>query len=119
MRKITIKLNGKDILFRFGLGFLGDLLDDSGLTIDEIVRKLNENPFKIIPLMMYHSAKSAMEAEGKEIDFNKYDIADWIDDAGGISSPEVVDFLNAFTSSLVKNVPKQDDSEEQKGEKKS
>ena len=103
--RITLKIGDKELLCSLGLGFLGELLDSTGLSIDEVVEKLNKNPFKTVPLLIYHSAKYG--AESKELTFTMSlsDIIDLIDDNGGLANPEVTRFLQTWTKSMTKDVP--------------
>lgn len=105
---ITLKINGRDLEFTFGLGFLGELLDETNLSIDEIVEQLNRNPFKMIPLLMFQSASFALKRKGEEVDFTSYDMADWLDAEGGVSNGKVKRFLDTFTESMTKDIPKND-----------
>ena len=115
---ITLNLGGKDIEFKFGLGFLGELLDETGLTIVEIVAKMNQNPFLMIPVLMVTSAAFSAHRNKQEFTYDKYDFSEWIDADGGINSPSAVKFLEAFTKSLTKDVPKTEEVEETTDEPK-
>lgn len=112
--KINIELSGKNIECRFGLYFIGDLLEATGKTLDEVIGGLNTNPFKTIPLIMFHSANYAAIRKGEELGFDMYDLSDMIDESGGFDSKPIKDFLDAFTMSLTKNVPKQPKSAKKK-----
>lgn len=107
MNKITLNLGGKERDFHFGIGFIGLFLEKSGIQMDEIDQRLKENPFKLIPEMMYYSTYFADKRLGKEIDYDAYDMAEWIDEAGGINGKEVIEFTTSFFQSLVKDVPEQ------------
>jgi len=102
MKKVTILLGGQDREFHFGLGFLGVFLEASGLQLSSVNTKILENPFKYVPLLMYHSAAFALKRKGQEVTFDEYDMAEWVDDINGV---EAITFLNAFRVSLVKDVP--------------
>ena len=112
MKTIKLTFNKKEYNFSFGLGFIGMLLNETDLGLDEIVAKLNKNPFWTIPVLMFNSAKYSSMLDDKDIDFTQNDFIDWIDLEGGLGSKNVVKFLNTFTSSLTKNVPKEDEVEE-------
>jgi hypothetical protein len=107
MRKIKIEIGKKEIGFRFGLAFVGELLDETDLSIDEVVNKMTKNPFKMVPLIMFYSAKNYYERAEQTMPFTRYELSDLIDDNGGVNSKEVIDFLNAFTASMNKGVPKE------------
>ena len=107
MTKITLNLGGKDREFHFGIGFIGLFLESTGIQMAEIDAKIKENPFKLIPEMMYYSTLFADKRANKEVDYDAYDMAEWIDSAGGINGKEVIDFTTAFFQSLTKDVPSQ------------
>ena len=106
MNLVRLNVGGKTREFHFGLGFIGAFLEASKISMSEIDAKLQENPFKYIPEMMYHSLKYAELRNKNEIDFDAFDVSEWIDEAGGIGSQVVVDFSTAFFQSLTKDVPK-------------
>ena len=110
MNNISLKIGQRDLEFTFGLGFLGELFDETDLTINEVVGKLNKNPFKMIPTLMYYSCAYLLKRKGQEVDFTIYDFTDWIDESGGIGQPSTKRFLDAFTESMTKNVPKTDEA---------
>lgn len=107
MNKITLNLGGKDREFHFGIGFIGLFLDKSGIQMAEIDQKIKENPFKLIPEMMYYSTLFADQRAGNEVDYDAYSVAEWIDEADGINGGAVIKFTTAFFQSLVKDVPEQ------------
>ena len=73
MNTVKITIGNKEIEFAFGLGFLGAALEDMDLGVDEVQGKIQKNPFKIVPLLMYHSAKYAQERVGKEPQYSLID----------------------------------------------
>ncbi len=94
--------------FRFGLGFLGELLSNLDLNIEEVMLEVSKNPFKTIPVIMFTSAKYGFERDGKECEYTLYDFIDFIDADGGIQAKSVEKFLQAFTDSMTKDVPKEE-----------
>ena len=115
MNYIELEIGGEKRGFRLGLGFLGGLLEDMDIGMTELSNKLSKNPFKTIPLMMYHSAICDLERKGEPVDFTKFDIIDWIEELeGGFENKVVVDFLNAFTKSMTKDIPKEEKSDKKK-----
>lgn len=114
MNKINLNIGGEYRVFHFGLGFLGNLLESENISMTEIDAKLAENPFKWIPLIMYHSCAFAFKRKGEPVLFDAFDISDWIDEAGGMGSEVVTDFFKAFNASLTKDVPQSDDKKKAK-----
>jgi hypothetical protein len=70
----------------------------------EIDAKLAENPFKWIPLIMFHSCAYGFKRKGQFAPFDAYSFADWIDEVG-MDSEVVTSFFQAFMESLTKDVP--------------
>jgi hypothetical protein len=104
MKQITLNIGGKERLFHFGLGFLGNLLESENVSMSEIDAKLAENPFKWIPLIMYYSCAFGFKRRNEFPDFDAFDMAEWIEEVG-MDSEIVKSFFQAFTQSLTKDVP--------------
>jgi hypothetical protein len=119
MNYIKLTIGGKERGFKFGLGFLGEAFNNLGFTVTELDTELSKNPFKVIPELMYQSALYNCLRSGEKPDFDKYIMSDWIDEAGGLASPVVLEFLQGITKSMTKDVPKEDlEVVEEEGAKK-
>ena len=103
--KLKLNFEGKELGFHFGLGFLGELLDNLGFSIDELQTNIEKNPFKVIPKLMHTSYVYNLEREGKDVELKLYDFIDLLDNVGGVTSEGVSLFLSAFTDSMTKDVP--------------
>lgn len=106
MKEIKIKIGSQEIGFSFGLAFLGEFLDVTDLSLEEISVKVQKNPFKMVPLIMLHSSLAYSERHGLENNHTIFTMGDLIDENGGVSSDAVLVFLKAFTKSMIKGVPK-------------
>lgn len=104
MKLITLNIGCEDRVFYFGLGFLGNLLETEKLQMNEIDFKIAENPFKWIPLIMFHSCAYGFKRKNENPPFDAFDVADWIDECG-MDSDVVKNFFKGFTQSLIKDVP--------------
>lgn len=104
MKQITLNIGGQDRVFFFGLGFLGNLLEKENIEMSEIDSNINKNPFKWIPLIMFHSCAFGYQRKNEFPDFDALDFADWIDEVG-MDSEVITNFFTAFRNSLVKDVP--------------
>lgn len=104
MKKINLQIGGQYRDFYFGLGFLGNLLETENIAMNEIDAKLAENPFKWIPLIMFHSLAFGFIRKNEKPLFDTFDVSDWIDEVG-MDSEVVTEFFKAFTQSLTKDVP--------------
>jgi len=103
--KIKLNFEGKELGFHFGLGFLGELLDNLGFSIESLQDDLEKNPFKVIPKLMHTSYAYSLKRQGKEVELNFYDFLDLVDNAGGVTSEGCLAFIDAFGSSMNKDVP--------------
>ena len=102
MRKeIKLELNGQTYIYTFGLGFLGECLDNLGFTPPELDKRCETNPFKTLPQMMYESIKY-----NNEIDFTQKEFIKLLnDDERGWEKAGF--FYGEYLKSMVQNVPKQ------------
>ena len=98
-KQIEIVLNERTLKCSFGLGFLGECLENLGLNVFEIGKKLDDNPFKWIPVLMYESAKYT----DKDLNLSLEELIELLDTTDG--NKEMAKFLGAFVQSLNKDVP--------------
>jgi len=105
MKKITLLLGGQNRDFHFGIGFLGMFLDKNNIKVGDVLDFMKDNPFKAIPELMYCSLLFNYQRNGLTVDFDSWDVAEWIDEAGGINGLEVEQFSTAFLQSMTKDVP--------------
>jgi hypothetical protein len=90
--------------YSFGLGFLGECLENLDLSVFEIGKKLDRNPFKWTPILMYESIKYTNDGE---IDITIKEFVNQLDE--DVNGAKVMnEFLIAFVASLQKDVPKQE-----------
>lgn len=97
--------NKKTILgydFHFGIGFLNELLDGTGLKLNELG---TQDDSILVPKMMFYSLLYSYKRQNKEVDFTKYTIDDLIDNNGGIGGSFWNEFNTAFNESMYKDVP--------------
>ena len=52
--------------FHFGLGFLADLSEKTGMDLGQLGEQMIKNPLFIVPKMMMHSANYAIYRDGKD-----------------------------------------------------
>lgn len=107
MKKTNLFIGGQYRDFYFGLGFLGRLLDETNTDMSDLDRLRTANPFKWLPLMMFHSCAYGYIREGKEHDFVLQDVINWIDE---VDVEILKQFNTAFIASLTKDVPMQPDT---------
>jgi len=113
-KAIKLEFNGKDYTFPFGLGFIGECLNNLDLDVVEIGEKLDKNVFKWTPTLMHESHKFHCYMNDLEAEFTYKELLTWIDeDANGFE--KVSTFLKEFLKSLTAMLPKE---EVKKGVKK-
>lgn len=110
MNNIVLNIGGSERTFYFGLGFLGNLLDKTGVGISGIDAAISENPFKWMPEIMYHSLSYGYLRKNESMDFDLFDVCDWIENEGGLANDNVKLFFKAFRNSLTKDVPTDPDN---------
>lgn len=96
------KINLLGIDFHFGIGFLSELVENTGMNLIELG---SQDSTVLTPKLMYYSRVYACKRIEKEIDFTMNDIFDLIDYNGGIFGDFCNSFNKAFADSMNKNVP--------------
>ena len=107
-------MNKKTILgmdFHFGIGFLSELIEGTGLKLEELG---TQDDIVLIPKIMFYSHGYAMKRQGLNMDFNMNDLHDFIDDNGGVGGKFWIDFKVAFNESMFKDVPVETDKKKVK-----
>lgn len=100
--------------FHFGIGFLTELIENTGYTLEEIGRKMETGDVSIYPKLMYYSRLYSVQRKRQQPDFDMFDINDLIDENGGVLGKFLSDFSKAFLGSLQKDVPVDDTKKKEK-----
>lgn len=101
MNKIDLNFGGETFTAKFGIGFIGAYLKHTGTSVTDMFTEFQTNPFYVAPNLMYH----AILKGGKEVTLEQ--VEDMIDADGGMNSPELARFINAFAESLTVNLPEE------------
>ena len=118
MNYIEFEIGNKSRGFKFGLGFLGDVLDYLDTDLAGFGEMMTKNPFKCIPLILYFAHKRDLERKEQPIDFKLIDVEDWVDDIGnGFNNDNIVESLRIVIKTIQKHLPKAAE-QDGKGEKK-
>ena len=104
--------------FHFGLGFLADLSEKTGMDLGQLGEQMIKNPLFIVPKMMMHSANYANKRDGKVDVYGEYFFHDKVDELGGATGKFWESFLLAFNDSMTKHVPQQEQTTDKKKVKK-
>ena len=104
MYSSEISVNGRKIPIRFGVWVMKSLVDD-GVKLSELSEKMINNPFDIVPKILFFGAVNASEKrQGKGISIN--DIYDWLDmEKGGLFSEKSQELIKLFTDQMTEGVP--------------
>lgn len=109
--KVTVKLDGKEYLCKFGLEFLGELLEHLDMSVGELGAKMDKNPFKWAPIIMHKCLDFS-----NVIDFSKEQLVEILD-SDYSNQEQLKIFMASFVKSLNPNLPEVD-SEEVESKKK-
>ena len=101
MNKVVLKFGEKEYLAKFGIGFIGRYLKEKDQTIELMFEDFQKNPFLTAPSLMFGAIKEGTS----DFSLSESDFEDLIDEFGGVSSPQLVDFIQAFTNSLIVDNP--------------
>lgn len=102
-KQIEIEVNGKELVCKFGLRFLGKYLEEIDMNLQDMMEATDKNPYKWMPFLIYRSAEMGNKGG---LDFTVEELEDWLDCKEGILTIKKVE--TAFVQSLVEDVPKQD-----------
>lgn len=112
MNKLQIIFKGNPIVLVFGAWVMGQFIK-SGTSLHTLKDDMQGNPFEFYTRLLYLSAVNG--TDGKNLDaFNQNDFYDWIDEVGGIMSPELKEVTECFTRSLGLSDKEEDTSAEPK-----
>lgn len=96
--------------FHFGIGFLTELIENTGLSLKQIGESIDEGDVSVYPKLIYYSRLYAVKRKHESPNFDIYSIHDLIDENGGVLGKFVKEFTQAFFSSLNKDVPAQEEN---------
>ena len=102
MYETKIEINGKVIPIRFG-AYVVERLEDEGIYLSELDEHIKK-PVGLIKRLLFHGAVNAIKGKD-ESQVSIDDIYDWMDEVGAMSK-QSTGFLEMFTESLTKGVPK-------------
>lgn len=101
MKKIELTFGDRTFTAKFGVVFLGKYLKSTSQSIQEMLTEFQSNPFYEGPNLMYASFKHFDPT--LELSFDE--LADLLDENGGVQSPQLIAFIQAFTDSITVDIP--------------
>lgn len=119
MNCIEFEIGGKLRGFKFGLKFLGDILEHFDTDIVGFGEMLDSNPFKTRPAILYFGHLADTQRKGHPLTFSFDDVMDWVEDLeGGVSNPNVISAIMLVLESVKIHIPKSDKPEKKGTAKK-
>ena len=113
MNLIERKIGGEVRAFRFGLGFLGEVLDVLNTDIEGLGKEMVRNPYKVIPLVLFLGYRSEREISNLPMDVEMKDVHQWLEEIeGSYSDPVVMDITKCMMDNILKYLPKAEVKEE-------
>lgn len=98
--KFKADFGGKERTFWLGMGFLAMFLKSSKIELTKIQEAISENPFKVLPEMIYYSLKYGYDRVDAKPEFNIFNVTEWIDERGGVESDIIQLFMEKFSESM-------------------
>lgn len=115
MNYINFNIGGKDRGFQLGLGFLGDVLKHYNTDLVGLGDLMVQNPFSVTPTILYYGHKHNCIRRKEAIDFEMYDVEDWIDELPNTLNNENIEkLLLLMFDSVKKHLPKVDEEPSKK-----
>ena len=106
-KSAVIEFGGEKRTFYFGLGFLGLFIEKTDSTLDTLEKDIQNNPFKVLPLLMYYSLLYGYLRKDETAPFTKYEVIDWMDDEGGVNGKGILEFMAGVSASMNPKLPKE------------
>lgn len=118
MNYIEFEIGSKLRGFKFGIGFLGDIMKHYNVDLLGFGELLTKNPFSATPAILYFGHYHNCVRKGAPITFTIHDVEDWVDAIENpLNDANLVEATKRCIDSITKYLPKVE--EEEKGEKKS
>lgn len=118
MNYIEFEIGGKLRGFKFGVGFLGDILEFLDTDIVGLGKSISKNPFKATPAILFFGHKRECERKGVPVTFTLDDVNDWIEELkGGLNNENITQCGIIIVNELRKHLSHLT-NEEDTGEKK-
>ena len=101
MKYLQLEIAGVKRGFKFGLGFLGELMHAEKTDLEGVINNLNENILRSAPLYMFYSYKFNQETKGELPKLTRFDFIDLIEnDPKKYDADFVIEWTKAFFKSI-------------------
>ena len=115
MNYIEFQVGGKLRGFKFGIGFLGDILKHYDTDLQGFGNIVSKNPFSVLPALLFYGHYHDAIRKGATIDFTIYNVEDWVDLVDDpLNDKNFVSAIQRCIDSIVRYLPKAEEGEEQK-----
>lgn len=96
---VEFKIGEKDRGFSFGLNTIKIITDLTGIKpIEDIFSKFKENDLMFLRTFFYACALHYAKSKKVEIDFEEFDVSDWLDELGLPKAMEIMgELLKTYT----------------------
>jgi hypothetical protein len=112
-----LRLNNNTIPLQWGTWAMKRFCELEDKTLMELISVLSSGSFelKTIINIVLASAESGYKTNKKPIDFDEFDVCNWIDEAGGLSSKkgQLVEYMKYMQDSMTPDL-KKDNKEDSK-----
>ncbi|WP_336704384.1 hypothetical protein [Chryseobacterium indologenes] len=96
MNHTTLTFEGKEYKAKFGLAVIGNTVKELNVDLQEFFDLFAKNLPLVAPILVFNSLKKG----GSEPELTIDHVENMIDDDGGLSSPQLIKFIEAFTASI-------------------
>lgn len=96
MNHTILTFEGKEYKAKFGLAVIGNTIKHLDLELQEFFQMFAKNLPLVAAPLMYNSLKKG----NPEIALSLEDVEDIIDEDGGLTSPQLIKFIESFTASI-------------------
>ncbi len=96
MNHTILEFNGQEYKAKFGLAVIGNTIKHLDLELQEFFQLFAKNLPLVAAPLVYNSLKKGSPDIGLTLD----DVEDLIDEDGGLTSPQLIKFIEAFTASI-------------------
>ena len=101
---IEFEIGGKKRGFKFGLKVIGDCIKYSNQDPTAFMQSIVKNRFESVPVILYYAHKYHTEKNGEIVDFNLFDVYEWVEEEG-LMNEKLDKVTQFFIRSLYDNVP--------------
>lgn len=96
MNHTILNFKGEDYKAKFGLAVIGNTVKDLNMELKDFFDLFAKN----LPLVAVHLVYNSLKKGNPDKDLSLDEVEDMIDEDGGLASPQLTKFIEAFTASI-------------------